>query len=46
VLIHDETLMRTAGVVGAVPELNAEQLLATDVGRHFHPALRARRSPA
>ena len=26
VLIHDETLMRTAGIVGAVPELSAEQL--------------------
>ncbi len=38
VLIHDETLMRTAGVPGAVPGLSAAQLLATEVGRHFHPA--------
>ncbi len=38
VLIHDETLMRTAGVPGAVPDLSAVQLQATDVGQHFHPA--------
>lgn len=38
VLIHDETLMRTAGVPGAVPGLSAAQLLTTDVGQHFHPA--------
>lgn len=38
VLIHDETLMRTAGLPGLVADLNAAQLLATDVGRQFHPA--------
>lgn len=38
VLIHDEALMRTAGLPGVVPDLSAAQLLATDVGRHFHPA--------
>lgn len=38
VLIHDETLMRTAGLPGVVSGLGDAQLLATDVGRQFHPA--------
>lgn len=37
-LIHDETLERTAGVTGRVAALPAAALLATDVGRRHHPA--------
>lgn len=37
-LIHDETLDRTAGRPGRVGALAAAELLATDVGRPFHPA--------
>ena len=38
VLIHDETLDRVAGRSGQVSRLAADELLATDVGRCFHPA--------
>ncbi|MDD3354954.1 glycerophosphodiester phosphodiesterase [Zoogloea sp.] len=38
VLIHDETLDRTAGRTGSVAGLPAAVLLGTDVGRRFHPA--------
>ena len=38
VLIHDETLDRVAGRPGQVFRLAADELLATDVGRCFHPA--------
>jgi len=38
VLIHDETLERTAGRRGEVFRLSAEALQATDVGCRFHPA--------
>ncbi|WP_374495632.1 glycerophosphodiester phosphodiesterase [Zoogloea sp.] len=46
VLIHDETLARTAGVAVAVPQLDAEHLLATDVGRCFHPAFTGETIPS
>ncbi len=38
VLVHDETLDRVAGRSGQVSRLAADELLATDVGRCFHPA--------
>lgn len=46
VLIHDETLMRTAGIPGRVCELDAARLLATDVGRSFHPAFAGETIPS
>jgi len=45
VLIHDETLDRTAGRHGRVPRLMAAELLATDVGRCFHPAFEGETLP-
>ncbi len=44
-LIHDETLDRTAGVPGSVAEMPADALLATDVGSVFHPAFRGETIP-
>lgn len=44
-LIHDETLDRTAGVPGSVAEMPAAALLATDVGGVFHPAFRGETIP-
>ena len=44
-LIHDETLDRTAGVPGSVAALPAAALLATDVGGAFHPAFRGETIP-
>ncbi len=44
-LIHDETLDRTAGVPGRVAEMPADALLATDVGSVFHPAFRGETIP-
>lgn len=38
VLIHDETLVRTAGRPGQVSRLTARELAAVDVGCRFHPA--------
>lgn len=38
ILIHDETLDRTAGRSGLVAELSAAQLTATDVGASHHRA--------
>lgn len=38
VLIHDETLERTAGCSGRVAELSAAELSGVDVGHRFHPA--------
>ncbi len=37
-LIHDETLDRTAGVPGRVAELDAAALAGVDIGRLHHPA--------
>lgn len=44
-LIHDETLDRTAGVPGSVAEMPAAALFATDVGGVFHPAFRGETIP-
>lgn len=44
-LIHDETLDRTAGVPGSVAEMLAAALLNTDVGGVFHPAFRGETIP-
>lgn len=44
-LIHDESLDRTARVPGRVAEMPAAALLATDVGRVFHPAFRGETIP-
>lgn len=38
VVIHDETLQRTAGHAGRVSDMRAAELLEVDVGRVFHPA--------
>ncbi len=38
VVIHDETLERTAGRPGRVSSMSAAALLKVDVGRVFHPA--------
>lgn len=38
VVIHDETLDRTAGRPGQVSGMSAAELLAVDVGQKFHPA--------
>ena len=46
VLIHDETLDRVAGRPGQVSRLAADELLATDVGRCFHPAFSGETIPA
>lgn len=46
VLIHDETLDRTAGRPGHVAELDAVELAGVDVGRHFHPAYAGETIPA
>ena len=45
VLIHDETLDRVAGRPGQVSRLAADELLATDVGRCFHPAFNGETIP-
>ena len=45
-LIHDETLERTAGVTGRVAALPAAALLATDVGRRHHPAFSGETLPS
>ncbi|MBS0348504.1 MAG: glycerophosphodiester phosphodiesterase [Proteobacteria bacterium] len=45
-LIHDETLDRTAARPGRVAELDAVELLEVDVGRHFHPAYADETIPA
>ncbi len=45
VLIHDETLDRVAGRPGQVFRLAADELLATDVGRCFHPAFNGETIP-
>ncbi len=44
-LIHDETLDRTAGLPGSVAAMSAAVLLATDVGGVFHPAFRGETVP-
>lgn len=44
-LMHDETLDRTAGVPGCVAAMPAAALLATDVGGVFHPAFRGETIP-
>lgn len=46
VLIHDETLDRTAGRPGHVAELDAAELAGVDVGSHFHPAYAGETIPA
>jgi glycerophosphoryl diester phosphodiesterase len=46
VLIHDETLDRTAGRPGQVSRLAAADLLATDVGLYFHPAFAGQMIPS
>lgn len=46
VLIHDETLDRTAARPGQVARLAAAELLATDVGRCFHPAFAGETIPS
>lgn len=46
VLIHDETLDRTAARSGQVSLLAAAELLATDVGRCFHPAFAGETIPS
>lgn len=46
VLIHDETLKRTAARSGQVARLAAAELLATDVGRCFHPAFAGETIPS
>ncbi|MDY0037598.1 MAG: glycerophosphodiester phosphodiesterase [Zoogloea oleivorans] len=46
VLIHDETLDRTAARSGHVARLAAEELLATDVGRCFHSAFAGESIPS
>ena len=38
VLMHDETLERTAGLPGRVPDLEGGELAAVDIGRLHHPA--------
>lgn len=45
-LIHDETLARTAGRSGRVAELSAKALSGVDVGHRFHPAFAGERIPA
>ncbi len=45
VLIHDETLTRTAGRRGQVARFAADELLAMDVGEVFHPAFRGETIP-
>lgn len=46
VLIHDETLERTAGRSGRVAELSAAELSGVDVGQRFHPAFAGETIPA
>lgn len=46
VVIHDETLERTAGRQGRVSCLAAAELLAVDVGQAFHPAFRGETLPS
>lgn len=46
VLIHDETLDRTAGRPGQVSRLVAAELVATDVGMSFHPAFAGETIPS
>lgn len=46
VVIHDETLERTAGRQGQVSRMAAKELLAVDVGQVFHPAFRGEVLPS
>lgn len=46
VVIHDETLARTAGRQGRVSRMAAAELLAVDVGQTFHPAFRGETLPS
>ncbi|KAB2968321.1 glycerophosphodiester phosphodiesterase family protein [Zoogloea sp.] len=46
VVIHDETLERTAGRPGRVSCMSAAELLAVDVGRAFHPAFQGELLPS
>lgn len=46
VLIHDETLTRTAGLAEWVKDLTLEQLKEKDVGSWYHPDFRGEQIPA
>ncbi len=46
VVIHDETLLRTAGIDARVDELTAEQLSRLDAGSWFNAAYPRRSNPA